>query len=237
MADDGFGGERFDVIANGQVIVEPAKPGELEYVKAKVHFEADKSHPFHIIYDPKLEGNRKVDLTLECFDKVFEKTKRGGENNFDQGLIITVYPVKKPGDWFQHKYKIPAVADRRDQAPVQGFKDGKKPDLYSSSLRVGPSVYDIIKDDIDKTGGHALLHVSLKKKKVTIWSGVSGKSPVKDYNLGWKFAYISLLMSIPITLLSMLGEAYHIPENLRTGLEWVIGGFGWLFHWVASQIG
>jgi len=239
MADDGslhFGGERYSTIAEPQNIPEPPKAGEVEYVQAGVHIDMDKPHPFHIIFEPKLEGSRKIELTPEGFDKVFGKSKRGGGTYFDQGIIVTVYPIKKKGDWFQPKYKFQAVADRRDTAPVQGFKDGKKGDPYSTSMRISPSVHDIIGEDIDKTGGRSILHIALKKKKVTVWSGVGGKSPVKDYNLGWKFAYISALISIPVTLLSMLGEAYHVPEKLRHGLEAVISGIGWVIHWIIVHV-
>jgi hypothetical protein len=237
MADDGslnLGGERFatpvEMVMADSSKSKPKVPhfGGLEVV------DCSKPFPVKIIPSDDIKEDAKVHLTNECFDSIFGRFKKGHSTTINRGAVISLYVPRKKEGQYRKRMTFPVRVDRKDKSKTGGGDFVNNGKGYTTTLRVKSDSIDAFKQYMNEDN---IVYVSLKKKKISIMSGAGGKSVVEEINLGWKFAYISALISVPLTLLSMLGEAYKVPEKLRTGVEWVIGAGGGIIHWMISQLG
>lgn len=201
----------------------------VKYFDSSSTLNLESPHPYKVMQDEKNSAGDVVGLTTETYQRVLGKFAKGIVDSSDRGVVLTLYPTKRKNEWFQRRYKIYALAVSKSSLNKQpfGYRDGKSGDSFTSSIFLTPNLYARIQYDLDlfehdPEHKYAAIRIGIKRKRVSIFSGLRGKSPVENYNIGWKFAYISALISIPFTLLSMLGEAYHVPDKLRFALEWTI---------------
>lgn len=221
-----FGGERYET-PKEMVVNVSARP-RVPLLGQEPSVDCSKPFPVRIIADKEIKEKAKIHLTNECFDAIFGRFKKGQTTTVNRGALLSLYTEKKKQGHFRKRQSVTIIVDRKDPARGAGeFMNGKtETDGFTTTLRVSPDVQEVFGQYMTEAN---TVYITLKKKKISVFSGAGFGAPVEEINLGWKFAYISAAISIPLSLLSMLGEAYDVPHKMRHGIEWGI-------HWIASLL-